>query len=191
MAFVFFPSFNVHGKAKGITKDRWETAITCDCIKTCDSSCLRDGCGSGRAIKAPPSPNRKTAARSLSGGAAIAVFTFGYHFCPWGIWMWNEIFRSIVWFICYIIQLHQLGSLKDGFSAFRTCPLGVRQPIGFLLNKRGRFVWALQYVLLEGFRHAEFLSRDRGDKPWGNEALSSEMINLRAIRSWNGWTKCY
>lgn len=142
-----------------------------------------------QSIKPPLSSNSRTA--SLSRGAAIAVFTFHHHFCPWGIWMWNEIFNPIVWFICYIIQRYHLGSLKDRSSPFRTCPLGVRQPICFLPHKQGRFVWALQYVLLEGFQHAEFLSRDRADKPWGNKVVGFEMINLHAIPSWNGWTKCY
>lgn len=118
-----------------------------------------------------PQTAKQHLTRSLSRGAAIAVFTFHHHFCPWGIWMWNEIFNPIVWFICYIIQRYHLGSLKDRSSPFRTCPLGVRQPICFLPHKQGRFVWALQYVLLEGFQHAEFLSRDRADKPWGNKVV--------------------
>lgn len=60
-----------------------------------------------------PQTAKQHLTHSLSRGAAIAVFTFHHHFCPWGIWMWNEIFNPIVWFICYIIQRYHLGSLKD------------------------------------------------------------------------------
>lgn len=76
---------------------------------------------------------------------------------------------------CLIYLLHYPAvsprQFKDRSSPFRTYPLGVRQPICFLPHKQGRFVWALQYVLLEGFQHAEFLSRDRADKPWGNKVV--------------------
>ncbi len=116
-------------------------------------------------IKPLLSSNSKTASLSR------AAFTFPHHFSPWGIWMWNEIFNPIVWFICCIIPRYHLGSLKTAPLRSGPARWGSDSLSAFLPQKQGRFVWALQYVLLEGFQHAEFLSRDRADKPWGNKVV--------------------
>ncbi len=69
------------------------------------------------------------------------------------------------------IQRYHLGSLKTAPLRSGPARWGSDSLSAFLPQKQGRFVWALQYVLLEGFQHAEFLSRDRADKPWGNKVV--------------------
>ncbi len=110
--------------AEQLSQGCGDTEITCNCIKRCDSSCLRDGCDSGTASNLfyP-----QTAKQHLSPEGLLHFPIISAHE-EYGCEMKYSTLLSDLFAAYPAVSPRQF---KDRSSPFRTCPLGVRQPICF------------------------------------------------------------